>query len=85
MVAAPVVRRDGVGVVVQQFFLAPRQLLEVLRLVGAGYSNSEIAEKLFLSLNTVKKHTSNIFGKLGVTSRTQAVAAARQLGLFKEE
>jgi LuxR family maltose regulon positive regulatory protein len=56
--------------------------LEVLRLIGAGYSNSDIAAQLFLSLNTVKKHTSNIFGKLGVDSRTQAVAAARQLGLF---
>jgi LuxR family maltose regulon positive regulatory protein len=58
--------------------------LEVLRLVGAGYSNGEIAAQLFLSLNTVKKHTSNIFGKLGVDSRTQAAAVARQLGLLGE-
>jgi LuxR family maltose regulon positive regulatory protein len=58
--------------------------LEVLRLIGAGYSNSEIAAQLFLSLNTVKKHTSNIFGKLGVESRTQAVAAARRSGLLAD-
>ncbi|MHB1134798.1 MAG: LuxR C-terminal-related transcriptional regulator [Chloroflexota bacterium] len=55
---------------------------EVLRLVGAGLSNQEIAERAVISLNTVKKHTSNIFAKLGVASRTQAIARAREIGLL---
>jgi LuxR family maltose regulon positive regulatory protein len=56
--------------------------LEILQLIGAGYSNQEIAEKLVVTLHTVKKHSSNIYGKLGVSSRTQAVARARLLNLF---
>jgi LuxR family maltose regulon positive regulatory protein len=56
--------------------------LEILQLIGAGYSNQEIAEQLVVTLHTVKKHSSNIYGKLGVSSRTQAVARARQLNLF---
>lgn len=55
---------------------------EVLQLIYEGLSNQEIAEKLVLALNTVKRHTSNIYGKLGVNSRTQAIARARQLGLI---
>jgi LuxR family maltose regulon positive regulatory protein len=54
---------------------------EVLQLIYEGLSNQEIAEKLVLALNTVKRHTSNIYGKLDVSSRTQAIARARQLGL----
>jgi LuxR family maltose regulon positive regulatory protein len=56
--------------------------LEVLQLVGAGLTNREIAARLFLSLNTVKGHTRSIYGKLGVHSRTQAVARARALGVL---
>ncbi|MEJ2568937.1 MAG: LuxR C-terminal-related transcriptional regulator [Anaerolineales bacterium] len=56
--------------------------MEVLALIGEGLSNQEIAERLAITLHTVKKHTSNIYGKLGVNSRTQALARARQLGLF---
>lgn len=56
--------------------------LEILRLIGEGYSNQEIADRLVITLHTVKKHSSNIFAKLGVTSRTQAVARARQLQLL---
>ena len=56
--------------------------LEVLTLIEAGHSNQEIAEHLVITLHTVKKHSSNIYGKLGVNSRTQAVARARQLGLL---
>lgn len=59
-----------------------RREIELLRLVAAGLSNNEIADRLVLSTNTVKKHTSNIFAKLGVTSRTQAVARARDLHLL---
>jgi len=56
--------------------------LEILRLIGEGHSNQEIADRLVITLHTVKKHSSNIFAKLGVTSRTQAVARARQLQLL---
>jgi LuxR family transcriptional regulator, maltose regulon positive regulatory protein len=55
---------------------------EVLQLLAAGASNSEIARDLVLSLGTVKKHVSNICGKLGVQSRTQAIARARTLQLL---
>jgi len=56
--------------------------VEVLGLVAEGLSNREIAHRLYLSVNTVKVHTSNIYGKLGVHSRTQAVAKARALGIL---
>jgi ATP/maltotriose-dependent transcriptional regulator MalT len=56
--------------------------LEVLRLVAAGTSNRAIAAQLFVTLGTVKKHLNNIFGKLNVQSRTQALARARELGLL---
>ncbi len=56
--------------------------LEVLRLVAAGLSNRDIAQELVLATGTVKKHTNNIFTKLGVRNRTQAVAQARELGLL---
>ncbi len=56
--------------------------LEVLRLVGDGLSNDDIGEKLFISAGTVKWHLSNVFGKLGVSKRTRAVAVAREMGLL---
>jgi LuxR family maltose regulon positive regulatory protein len=56
--------------------------LEVLQLIAEGLTNPEIASLLFLALNTVKTHCSNIYSKLGVHSRTQAVARARALGLL---
>jgi len=56
--------------------------LEVLQLVAAGDSNQTIADKLVVSVSAVKKHTGNIFSKLNVNSRTQALARARQLGLL---
>ncbi|MHB8624970.1 MAG: LuxR C-terminal-related transcriptional regulator [Aggregatilineales bacterium] len=56
--------------------------LEVLRLVADGLSNAEIAQKLYLTVGTVKVHTRNIYGKLGVNSRTQAVAQAQKLSLL---
>jgi DNA-binding CsgD family transcriptional regulator len=59
-----------------------RRELEVLRLIAAGHSNREIADKLFLSLNTVKTHTSNVFSKLNVSRRTQAIRKAKELGLL---
>jgi LuxR family maltose regulon positive regulatory protein len=56
--------------------------LEVLQLMAEGLTNREIASRLFLSLNTVKAHTRNIYGKLGVHNRTQAVTTARALGIY---
>jgi len=56
--------------------------IELLRLVAAGLSNQEIAEKLVIAVGTVKAHTASIYGKLDVRSRTQAVARARELGLL---
>jgi LuxR family maltose regulon positive regulatory protein len=56
--------------------------LEVLRLIAEGLSNREIAERLFLALSTVKVHTRNIYGKMDVHSRTQAVTKGRQMGLL---
>jgi LuxR family transcriptional regulator, maltose regulon positive regulatory protein len=57
--------------------------LEVLRLLAAGRRNREIADQLVVTLDTVKKHLSHIFDKLGATNRTQALAHARQLGLIR--
>jgi LuxR family maltose regulon positive regulatory protein len=56
--------------------------LEVLQLIAQGLSNREVAERLFLTVNTVKVHTRNIYGKLDVHSRTEAVARSRELGLL---
>jgi LuxR family maltose regulon positive regulatory protein len=56
--------------------------LEVMRLLADGLSNQQIAARLYLSLRTVKFHTGNIYSKLGVKSRTEAVARARSLGLL---
>jgi len=58
---------------------------EVLRLMVGGNSNQEIAQALVLSINTVKRHVSNIFSKLGVHTRIQAVTRARVLGLLSDE
>ena len=56
--------------------------IETIRLVAAGLSNKEIAQRLHISVRTVKFHMTNIYGKLGVDSRTQALARARLLGLI---
>ena len=58
--------------------------LEVLRCVMRGHSNKAIAQQLQLSLSTVKTHLRGAFRKLGVNSRTQAIAAARRTGLLRE-
>lgn len=55
---------------------------EVLELMAKGLSNQEIADKLFVSLNTIKTHTSNLFLKLEVNRRTQAVQKAKELQLI---
>ena len=56
--------------------------VEVLHLIAQGYSNEEIGARLFLALSTVKGHNRNIFAKLQVQRRTEAVARARELGLL---
>ncbi len=61
--------------------LTPREL-EVLQLVAQGLSNREIGEQLFIALSTVKGHNRNIYSKLQVERRTEAVARARELGLL---
>ena len=55
--------------------------MEVLRLLAAGKANREIAEELYVTLHTVKKHITHILGKLGAANRTEAAARARELGL----
>ncbi|HEV7644906.1 MAG TPA: LuxR C-terminal-related transcriptional regulator [Pyrinomonadaceae bacterium] len=61
--------------------ISPREY-EVLRLISEGFSNQEISEKLFISLSTVKTHSANLFLKLDVSRRTQAVQKARELRLI---
>jgi LuxR family transcriptional regulator, maltose regulon positive regulatory protein len=82
--------RSGAAQVHSQFSILNSQLpepltareCEVLRLVADGASNGEIAEQLVIAVGTVKRHINNLFSKLGVQSRTQAVRAARDLQLF---
>jgi LuxR family maltose regulon positive regulatory protein len=68
-----------------QLLIEPLTLreLEVLKLIEAGYSNQDIADKLVISMPTVKRHISNIYAKLSVESRTQAVSIGRELRLFE--
>jgi LuxR family maltose regulon positive regulatory protein len=56
--------------------------LDVLRLMADGLRNQEIGAKLYISLNTIRYHTTNLFGKLGVDNRTAAVVRARELGIL---
>ncbi len=56
--------------------------VQVLELLAQGLSNQEIADKLFVSLNTAKTHISNIYSKLNVQRRTQAIQKARDLALL---
>jgi LuxR family maltose regulon positive regulatory protein len=60
-----------------------RREVEVLKLIKAGCSNQDIAAQLVISLPTVKRHISNIYTKLGVESRTQAVAIGKELKIFE--
>lgn len=56
--------------------------LEVLQLMAQGLSNKEIAERLFVSLSTIKTHANNLFEKMGVERRTQAISRAKHLGII---
>jgi LuxR family maltose regulon positive regulatory protein len=55
---------------------------EVLRLLAEGLSNNQIAGRLYLTVRTVKFHTGNIYRKLGVKRRTEAIVQARSMGLL---
>ena len=57
--------------------------LEILELIAQGMSNREIAEKLFVSENTVKTHSSRLFDKLSAKRRTQAVQIGKEIGLIR--
>ena len=65
----------------EQLGITPRER-EILELIAAGLSNQEIAEKLFVSQNTVKTHASRLFDKLDARRRTQAVQIAKREGLI---
>jgi two-component system, NarL family, response regulator LiaR len=71
-------RNDGE---LQRLGISKREY-EVLELMAQGLSNQEIADKLFVSLNTIKTHSSNLFMKLDARRRTQAVRRAKELGLL---
>ena len=58
------------------------QELSILRLMSTGLSHSEIARELYLSINTVKWHTTHIYGKLGVHRRAHAVTRAKEVGIL---
>lgn len=68
-------RREALGITLRE--------MEVLGLVAEGLSNKEIAERLFVSENTVKTHCGRAFGKLGAQRRTQAVQRGKELGLLR--
>lgn len=68
-------------VLIAQLELSKREL-EILNLLAKGHSNQEVAEKLFVSLSTVKTHNQNLFEKLDVKRRLQAVEKAKRLRLI---
>ncbi|MBT1707049.1 response regulator transcription factor [Fulvivirgaceae bacterium PWU5] len=75
----PVAMQEPVDVVeLEKLNLTSREY-EVLQLMVKGYSNTEIAAALFLSLSTIKTHASNLFAKMDVTSRTKAIEKAKRL------
>jgi two-component system, NarL family, response regulator LiaR len=67
-------KREDLGITRREF--------EILELIAQGMSNREIAEKLFVSENTVKTHSSRVFDKLGAKRRTQAVQLGKEFGLL---
>jgi LuxR family maltose regulon positive regulatory protein len=78
----PPAARAGTGGPVGLVEVLTERELEVVGLIADGLSNAEIASRLVVTVGTVKAHTSNLYGKLGVNTRTRAVAQARALGLL---
>lgn len=68
-------RREALGITKRE--------LEILELIAEGLSNREIAERIFVSENTVKTHSSRLFDKLNARRRTQAVQLGKELGLIR--
>ena len=66
---------------IERMGLTPREL-EILALIAEGLSNREIAERLYVSENTVKTHSANLFSKLDARRRTQAVQRAKEAGVI---
>jgi len=77
-VTGPFTRNE---VQLQQLGITPREL-EILEAMAGGFSNREIAERLFVSENTVKTHAARLFDKLSARRRTQAVQRAKEAGLI---
>ena len=57
--------------------------MEILQLMSLGYTNKKIADKLYVSINTVKTHASNLFDKLGASNRVDALVKAREVGALE--
>jgi LuxR family maltose regulon positive regulatory protein len=70
------------GIVVEDMIPLTSREEEILRLLAQGYSNQKIADKLYVSINTVKTHVSNLFEKLGASSRVDALLRARSARLL---
>ena len=77
-VSGPFVRNEAK---LEQLGITPREL-EILEAMASGLSNREIAERLFVSENTVKTHAARVFDKLSARRRTQAVQLAKEAGLI---
>lgn len=75
--AAPAIDANSI----RQSGLSPREL-EILSLIANGHSNNEIAEQLFVSESTVKKHVSNVLVKLDAKRRTQAIKIAKEMRII---
>ena len=78
-VAGPFTRNEAR---LEQLGITPREL-QILEAMAAGFSNRQIAERLFVSENTVKTHAARLFGKLSAQRRTQAVQRAKEAGLIR--
>jgi len=68
---------------IEEVTLLTMREVEILKLVAAGKSNQEIADDLFISIHTTKRHASNIYTKLDVNGRQQAIHRAKQLGILE--
>ncbi|WP_243375636.1 response regulator transcription factor [Sandarakinorhabdus cyanobacteriorum] len=79
--AGPVQPPPGNPAAVASLGLTPREV-EVLQLLAAGQANKEMARTMGVSPNTVKTHLARLFEKLGASSRTEAIARARVLGIL---
>lgn len=82
-VTPPIAREDFTAdeAALQRLGISKREF-EVLQSIAEGLSNREIADKLFVSTNTVKSHSSSLFSKLNARRRTQAIQRAKELGLL---